>query len=63
MLSAVLEEIFRQKQNENLTNIMNKMADQAEKNGLTISKLAELMEWDKETVRNLFGEPASRNGH
>ena len=63
LLGAVLEELFRQKQNESLADTMNKMAEQAEKNGLTISKLAELMEWDEETVRTLFDEQAIRDGH
>jgi hypothetical protein len=46
-----------------LFDILEKTATQAEKNGMTITKLAELMEWDEETTRNLFGEEAIRNGH
>jgi hypothetical protein len=46
-----------------LFDILDKTATQAEKNGMTIAKLAELMEWDEETTRNLFGEEAIRNGH
>ena len=35
---------------------LNKMGKEAASNGLSTKKLAELMEWDEETVKNLFGE-------
>lgn len=35
---------------------MKEVSDEAEKNGLTISKLGELMDWDDETMKNIFGE-------
>lgn len=63
MLGNVLEEIFRREQVKSLFDSMDRVAEEAQKNGLTIAKLAELMEWDAETTRNLFGEEAIRNGH
>ena len=56
MLTDVLEEIVKREQNKALFASMNKLAEEAEKNGLTIAKLAEIMEWDDTTVRNLFGD-------
>ena len=63
LMGNVLAEIFKRERNKALFDILEKTATQAEKNGMTITKLAELMEWDEETTRNLFGEEAIRNGH
>jgi hypothetical protein len=62
LMGNVLAEIFRRERNKALFDILDKTATQAEKNGMTIAKLAELMEWDEETVRNLFGEEVTGNG-
>lgn len=61
-MGNVLKEIFRKEQTEALFDILNKTAEQAKENGLTIAKLAELMGWDEETTRNLFGEEVIHNG-
>jgi hypothetical protein len=61
LMGNVLTEIFRREWNKALFDILDKTATQAEKNGMTIAKLAELMEWDEETTRNLFGEEAIHN--
>jgi len=61
VLTNVLEEIFRRKATDQLSDIMNDISAQAEKNGLTIEKLAEIMEWDEQTMKNLFGEEAVHN--
>ena len=62
MLTGVLEEMVKREQNKALFASMNRLAEEAEKNGLTISKLAEIMAWDDATVRNLFGDEVS-NGN
>jgi hypothetical protein len=36
--------------------LMDDMSDEAAENGLTIETLGGLMEWDNETMENLFGE-------
>jgi hypothetical protein len=61
LLSRVLEEIFKKKANDALFALFDKASEQAEKNGLTVNELAELMEWDEQTVKNLFGEQAVGN--
>lgn len=61
VLANVLEEMFRRKTTDQLSEIVNDISAQAEKNGLTIAKLAEIMEWDEQTTKNLFGEEAVRN--
>lgn len=63
MLNEILKEIFKREQNKSLLDILDKTAEQAKTNGLTVAKLAELMEWDEETTRNLFGEEVVRNGN
>lgn len=35
---------------------MDELSEEAVQNGLTIERLGELMEWDQETIKNLFGE-------
>lgn len=62
ILGIVLEEIFKKDQINDFFDLLDKMAEQAEKNGLTAAKLAELMEWDETTTRNIFGNEAVRNG-
>jgi hypothetical protein len=62
IMGIVLEEIFKKDQINAFIDVLNKTAGQAEKNGLTIAKLAELMEWDETTTRNIFGNEAVRNG-
>lgn len=61
MLGTVLEQIFKREQSKALIDSLDKIAEQAKRNGLTIAKLAEIMEWDEETTRNLFGEEAVHN--
>jgi hypothetical protein len=61
MLNEVLQEIFKRKQNQNLFALLERTSAQAAANGMTIAKLAEIMEWDDQMVKNLFGEEAIRN--
>ena len=63
LLGNVLEEIFKRDQNKALFDSLDELAEEAKKSGLTIAKLAELMNWDETTTRNLFGEEAVMNGH
>ena len=55
-VNLLLEKILKEKQNTTLFNLMDELSDEAAKNGLTIEKLGELMEWDKDTMENLFGD-------
>lgn len=61
LISNVLEELFKKNQRDKLFILMDKSAEEAKANGLTIAKLAEIMEWDEQTTINLFGEEAVRN--
>ncbi|MEO6631656.1 MAG: hypothetical protein ABIN13_08045 [Mucilaginibacter sp.] len=56
MVNMLLTKFLKEKENSSLFSVMKETSDEAEKNGLTISKLGELMEWDDETMKNLFGE-------
>jgi hypothetical protein len=62
LMGNVLREILRKERNQILFGLFEETAKQAQANGMTIAKLAELMEWDEETTRNLFGEEAIRDG-
>lgn len=44
-----------------LISSMNEMSAEAQRNGLTVEKLGEIMEWDGETIKNLFGEQPGIN--
>jgi len=35
---------------------MDEVSEEATANGLTPQKLGEIMQWDEETMKNLFGE-------
>lgn len=61
MVNGILEEVFKRKRVDDLRSVMDTLSEQAQKNGLTIQKLAEIMEWDEQTVENLFGTTASRH--
>ncbi len=63
LLGNVLKEVFKKNQGDKLSDVMDEISRQAQANGLTIAKLAEIMEWDEQTTINLFGEEAVRNGH
>jgi hypothetical protein len=56
VINTLLTKVFKKKQNDELFNLMDKMSGEAIANGLTVEKLGELMEWDEETMKNLFGE-------
>ncbi len=58
-VNLLLEKILKEKQNTALFTVMNEISDEATQNGLTIEKLGELMEWDQETMKNLFGNTYS----
>jgi hypothetical protein len=51
-----LAKFLKNEKNSALFNIMDELSGEAKKNGLTIEKLGELMDWDEETIKNLFGE-------
>jgi hypothetical protein len=55
-INMLLEKILKNKQDAALSNAMDALGDEASKNGLTIEKLGELMEWDEDTMKNLFGK-------
>jgi hypothetical protein len=58
LVNMLLAKFLKEKENSTLFGIMKEMSDEAKNNGLTIEKLGELMDWDKETIKNLFGEDA-----
>ena len=55
-VNMLLSKFLKNTQNTALFKAMDELSDEAEKNGLTIERLGELMEWDEETMKNLFGE-------
>ena len=55
-VNMLLEKILKKNQDTALFSVMDELTDEASKNGLTVEKLCELMEWDEETMKNLFGE-------
>jgi hypothetical protein len=55
LLNQVLGKILQERRNAGFLKSIEKTATEAETNGLTREKLAEIMEWDEETVKNLFG--------
>jgi hypothetical protein len=55
-VNMLLAKFLKKEKNTALFNIMDELSDEALQNGLTIEKLGELMEWDEETIKNLFGE-------
>ena len=56
LINTLLREVVRKKQLHQLEGISDRIAAQAQASGLTPKVLGELMEWDKETMLNLFGE-------
>lgn len=56
VVNSLLTKVIREKQNAGVFNAVNELSKEAEMNGLTIEKLGELMDWDKKTMENLFGE-------
>lgn len=60
-INMLLAKFLKKDQNAALFSVMNELSDEAAKNGLTIEKLGELMEWDQETIKNLFGEADNVN--
>jgi hypothetical protein len=56
VINTLLAKVFKKKQNDRLFNLMDNMSSEAAVNGLAVEKLGELMEWDEETLKNLFGE-------
>lgn len=55
-INLVLAKLLKPNRNSELFEIMEDLSDEAGRNGMTIKTLAELMEWDDDTVKNLFGE-------
>ncbi len=60
-VNLLLGKILKKEQNTALFTVMDEMSEEAANNGLTIEKLGELMEWDEETMKNLFGEDYNTN--
>ena len=56
LLGNVLAEIIKREEHKALFDSLDALAAEAKKNGLTIAKLAKLMNWDDATTRNIFGE-------
>jgi len=61
LINMLLAKFLKEKENSSLFSVMKEMSDEAQKNGLTIEKLGELMDWDEETMKNLFGEDYNIN--
>lgn len=59
MVNTVLSKFLTN--DSSLINLMNEMSADAQKNGLTVEKLGEIMDWDDETMKNLFGEKPDIN--
>lgn len=55
-INLPLAKFLKKEQNLALFGVMDELSDEAAQSGLTIEKLGELMEWDDETMKNLFGE-------
>jgi hypothetical protein len=55
-INMLLAKFLRNKRNAALFSAIDSLSDEAAKNELTIEKLGELMEWDDDTMKNLFGE-------
>lgn len=55
-VNMLLSKFLKGKENAELFSLMEDMSNDARNNGLTVEKLGELMDWDSETLKNLFGE-------
>ena len=55
-VNLLLAKILNRAQSSAIFTVMDTLSDEAAKNGLTKEKLGELMEWDDDTMKNLFGE-------
>jgi hypothetical protein len=55
-INMLLEKFLKTRKNNELSDITEKLSNEASQNGLTIEKLGELMGWDNDTMKNLFGE-------
>ena len=55
-INMLLEKFLKKQQNTALFNIMDELSGESAQNGLTIERLGDLMEWDDDTMKNLFGE-------
>lgn len=62
-INILLAKVFKKKQNKELFNFMDNISEEAASNELTIEQLGELMEWDEETIKNLFGEDSIPSSH
>ena len=60
-ISLLLAKFLQKAQNTELFDTIEKLSDEAAKSNLTVEKLGELMDWDKETMKNLFGEEYNIN--
>ena len=56
LVNTLFMEVVRKKQTCKLFESMEMLSKEAAANGMTPKKLGELMEWDKQTMINLFGE-------
>jgi len=55
-INLMLARFFKKDDKDALSQLMDEISEEALQNGLTIEKLGEIMEWDDETMKNLFGE-------
>jgi len=56
VINLVLEKLLKQNRNAAYFKLMDEVSEEANANGLTPQKLGEIMQWDEETMKNLFGE-------
>lgn len=55
-INLLLGKILQAEQNNALILAMDKLAVESSRTGLAVDKLAELMDWDEDIIKNLFGE-------
>ena len=56
VINLVLEKLLKQNRNAAYFKLMDEVSEETNANGLTPQKLGEIMQWDEETMKNLFGE-------
>jgi len=55
-INTLLSKFLKTQQDSAFFNAINELSGEAAKNDLTVEKLGKLMEWDEDTLKNLFGE-------
>lgn len=61
IVSDFLNQLFRNKKSEDIDRILEEVGEKVGNKGLTVHKLGEIMGWDEETMKNLFGKDDTSN--